>query len=152
MRLIKPFKIGLIHRSYTQNDLHHFAVTPLLFFSLSAPDELISESEGWARAMRSLPERQPLDEGIPKGVSEVLHAGSAYGMGQSEIETRISIGGIDKRLRVVGNRHWQKSWFGYRASAPGAFDTLPMTWDRAFGHPDDPENTEGVGPLVRGEN
>lgn len=64
---------------------------------------------------------------------EVIVLGSAYGNGRSQIVVELSVGDHSKRLLVSGDRVWISGGLGARISRPAAFDTIPMTWERAFG-------------------
>jgi hypothetical protein len=45
--------------------------------------------------------------------------------------------GVEKRLRVFGDRVWQKTPFGYRPSDPQAFGKIPVVYERCFGGADE---------------
>jgi hypothetical protein len=46
---------------------------------------------------------------------------------------RARVGPCQKELRVTGDRVWRRGLFGLRPSTPVPFDTLPLTYERAFG-------------------
>ena len=152
MKITKPLKLGLLHRTYTQAAVHKLVVKPLVFFNLDAPRPLVSEQEGWMRLAVGMPEYQALDEVMPKAFPEVVLAGSAHStVPVTELEVAIKIGAIEKRLRVTGDRIWQKHWYGYRASPAAAFTSMPIDWSRAFGKKELMTNPIGLGPIVQGD-
>ena len=105
MKITKPLKLGLLHRTYSQNSVHSLVVKPLVFFNLDAPRPLVSEQEGWARLAVGMPEYQVLDEVMPKAFPEVVLAGVAHSkVPVTELEVAIKIGAVEKRLRVTGDR------------------------------------------------
>lgn len=92
-----------------------------------------------------------------KPAADVVLTGHAYAMsdGDREVEVTLKAGTIDKRVRVFGDRNWEKRTVGgYRLSDPGAVHGVPLVWERAFGGTDrsDPDrptsearNPVGVG-------
>ncbi len=46
---------------------------------------------------------------------------------------RLSVGAVTRELEVIGDRAWLRSGDGWVASAPFAFEHMPLTWERAFG-------------------
>ena len=150
MKITKPLKLGLLHRTYSQNSVHSLVVKPLVFFNLDVPRPLVSEQEGWARLAVGMPEYQVLDEVMPKAFPEVVLAGVAHSkVPVTELEVAIKIGAVEKRLRVTGDRIWQKHWYGYRASPVAAFTSMPIDWSRAFGNKELLTNPIGLGPIVQ---
>jgi hypothetical protein len=67
---------------------------------------------------------------------DVLINGSAYAPPGKLVrctEVGIRVGSMMKVLAVVGNRVWQSSLRGNRASDPEPFDVMPISYDNAFG-------------------
>jgi len=155
MRIVKPLKLGVLHRTYQMSETHHFCVKPVLFFDLSAPRLVLSEAEGWQKVMSVLPQYQVFDEAMPKGRPEILIVGKAYspsGKPVSTLEVGFKLGEVEKKLSVCGDRIWQKNrWWGYRQSTPAEFTVMPLTWERAFGHTGNAENPVGQGALSTGD-
>jgi uncharacterized protein YjbI with pentapeptide repeats len=155
MKVIKPLKLGLIHRTYGHLQTHHFAVKAILFFNLKNSTEIVSEAQGWQRLMSVLPQRQVFDEGIPKASPEVLLYGDACspeGEQTQKLLTRLELGSMVKPLQVTGNRIWQKRGFFFRKASPAApFSRMPLTWEGAFGGQMDERNPVGQGALSIGE-
>ena len=153
MRIIKPQKLGLIHRTFTVESVHTFAVAPLIFFDLLDPGKLVSESLAWEKLMRALPANQGLDEGMPKANAEFVLVGKAYAPNKKSvvsIDAAVSIGESTKELRVTGNRIWNKGFFRRYSSPPAPFKSLPLTWENTFGGADLATNPVGSGTLGSG--
>ena len=79
------------------------------------------------------------------------------------LDVSLRVGPINKRLRVTGNRVWDKGLLGVRMSAPEPFDEMPLTYERAYGgwdrsaedgklHRLEGRNPVGTGFAVRTEN
>lgn len=69
---------------------------------------------------------------------DVLLNGSAYaphGHPAARVPVGIRIGGWQKTFTVVGNRVWRAG--GMSATTPEPFETMPISYDNAFGGPDD---------------
>ncbi|MCH9683092.1 MAG: DUF2169 domain-containing protein [Deltaproteobacteria bacterium] len=91
---------------------------------------------------------------IGKRATDVLVDGHAYapeGQPVAQLDIRLRVGPIDKRLRVHGDRRYR---FGLGGSQPGPatpFTQIPIVYERAFGgtHPTTtaghPQNPVGVG-------
>lgn len=155
MKIVKPLKLGLIHRTYAYQDAHHFAVKPIVFFELEKPDVVVPEAQAWQRLMSQLPQHQVFDEGMPKASPEVLLYGNAYspqGKPTAQLQVTLSVGKQTKSLQVSGDRIWQKGFFSRKATNPAPFKTMPVTWDRAFGGQRNPRNPVGQGALSQGES
>ena len=151
MRITKPLSLGLMHRTYTHRAIHRFVIKPLVFFDLIPPGSLVSEQAGWQRLAVGMPENQALDEAMPKASPEVVLVGRAHSQAPvKELEAALRVGGLEKRLRVNGDRIWQKRWYGYRATSPATFSSIPVSWDRAFGSKEIEENPLGQGALGEG--
>lgn len=155
MKVIKPLKVGLIHRTYGYRDAYRFAVKPILFFDLKEPQRIIPEAQAWQRLVAELPQYQVFDEGLPKASPEVLLHGSAWapaGNPASELQVTLAFGQMSKTLQVTGDRIWQKRFLSRKATDPAPFKTMPLTWNRAFGGEQYSTNPVGQGALSQGES
>jgi hypothetical protein len=72
-----------------------------------------------------------------KPATDVIVNGHAYAPGGTptrEVDVSIRVGPVKKRLRVIGDRHWDKGFpAGLKQSSPAKFDRMPITYERAFG-------------------
>jgi hypothetical protein len=64
---------------------------------------------------------------------EVIVLGNVYGRGRTQKRVEMAVGPHRHAVLVSGDRSWTSLKGGGRISRPIAFDTIPMTWDRAFG-------------------
>lgn len=51
----------------------------------------------------------------------------------ASLELGLHVGGVERRLRVFGNRHWQRQGEQWTISAPEPFEQMPLRWELAFG-------------------
>ncbi|NKJ20435.1 DUF2169 domain-containing protein [Dyella sp. SG609] len=160
MKIVKPMTLGLMHRPYRWQGRDRLLVATLGFFALGGrPDALLRDNLQWRKVMSALPPGRPLDELMPKTRGEVLLAGSAHaanGLAVTEQMVRLVVGsamsnggksgGVDKRLRVVGDRQWMYGMLPWlQVTEPLPFTQMPLTWSRAYGGAGHPANPEGRG-------
>jgi hypothetical protein len=72
----------------------------------------------------------------PKGSALEMEAALRFGAGSNAFE---------RRIKVFGDRHWEKKGAATRPSAPAAFDRMPIAYARAFGGPRFDQNPDGIG-------
>lgn len=71
-----------------------------------------------------------------KPCTDILVNGSAWVPGgklASSVDIQIVAGPIKKRLRVFGDRVWERGLAGIYKSSPQAFESMPITYERAYG-------------------
>ena len=83
-----------------------------------------------------------------KSVTDVALIGAAHAptATATEVCVRLRAGTLDKTMRVVGDRLWFRSLGMIATTPPEPFETIPLTWERAFGgwdhsHPDKEKHT-----------
>lgn len=150
MKIIKPLTLGLLHKPYRYQGRNHFVIAALGFFRLGAANErYLTENLQWPQIVKALPPGCPLDEVMPKTRGEVLLAGKAFapqGKPVTEMNVRLCAAGVDKTLRVIGEREWMYGLVPWRRiSDPQPFADMPLTYERAFGGPNHPANLTGCG-------
>lgn len=94
------------------------------------------------------PVSYPNDFADFKPQAEVLLKGSAYApQGQDTVvKVKVSLGAWSKSLLGIGPRVWNPGLlFGASFSDPVAFESIPLTWENAFGGGGDPRNPVGRG-------
>lgn len=103
--------------------------------------------------------------GVKPG-TDVLVRGSALapaGKRARWVDVRLTAGPVNKRLRVFGDRLWERGLAGLAMSEPEPFESMPITFERAYGgwdrssddpaeHRMDERNPVGTGFAVRAEN
>lgn len=141
MKVIKPQKIGLLHKAYSFKHQHYFVSAPVVFFDMNAlssnanpveqdphnPYSVLEENLQWPLVQSQLG-GQILDMVMPKQHAEVMLAGSAWNP-EGETAKSATVGlrfaEIEKRLTIRGQREWQKAFMGYKL-------TQPQPWISAF--------------------
>jgi len=98
--------------------------------------------------------------------TDVLVNGSAWAPGERQVtsvDVELVIGSIHKRLRVFGDRVWERSLVGgVTMSSPAPFESMPIKYERSYGgwdrsasdpadHRLESRNPIGTGFAVRGE-
>lgn len=69
-------------------------------------------------------------------VFEVMLLGKAYapdGQPTTEMKVALSLGDVRREIDVIGDRSWQGEGEAASISQPEAFESMPLTWERAFG-------------------
>jgi uncharacterized protein YjbI with pentapeptide repeats len=94
------------------------------------------------------------DLAIFKTKADVTLVGTAYAPPSAggstpamQVEFRFGSGseGFVRRAAVLGDRHWQKALLAIAPTAPESFETMPLTWEHAFGGPAFEANPVGAG-------
>jgi uncharacterized protein YjbI with pentapeptide repeats len=92
--------------------------------------------------------RYASDFALFKPGADLLLAGHCHapeGQLLSEADVVFGVGDSAKRLVVFGDRFWMKDGLGAVMSEPLPFASVPLTWGRSFGGPEDPRNPAGRG-------
>jgi hypothetical protein len=82
---------------------------------------------------------------LTKPSTDVVLVGSARvpdGQSVQRLDTLVSVGPVKKQVTVFGDRVWTgRSLGGYEFTDPEPFESMPLTWERAYGgkHVPDPE-------------
>ncbi len=99
-----------------------------------------------------------------KPATDVLLVGRAVAPqpGTRVAEVGIAVGPVSRIVRVIGDRHWERSAGGWRPSPPAVWERMPLRWELAFGGvapPDDrgvqdhePRNPVGRGLVGKGQS
>ncbi|WP_437923421.1 DUF2169 domain-containing protein [Sorangium sp. So ce291] len=143
MRVVKPLKVPALTRVVEIAHRLRFHVGAMVAFPLDAPRALLDEMTFWQAATAELG-GVVLDDSIAKARGELLVAGRCHapeGRRVAASFVRARLGSIDKRLAVLGDRHWTGRGF----TEPEPFSEMPIDWARALGGPKDPSNPYGKG-------
>jgi uncharacterized protein YjbI with pentapeptide repeats len=76
------------------------------------------------------------DLALFKPRADVLLVGAARAPGGFPVHSlavRLRVGDLCKTIEVIGNRKWEKRFFGARTSTPEPFVTMPLGYENAFG-------------------
>jgi len=143
VKVIKPLKVGVMHRTFEHRGTFHFVPTVMVHFSLEHPTIPLQEVAMWPMVVEELGKEFAFDEGMPKASGEVLLAARAYPPGGEApaCAVRCTVGAIDKQLYAIGDREWKRG----EATEPLPFRELPLTWANAFGGPGFERNPHGKG-------
>jgi uncharacterized protein YjbI with pentapeptide repeats len=150
MKVIKPMQLSLLHKVYESAPDTVLTVSVLVFFPFEAPRRVLPEIALWKFVPAALGPDTVFDLCMPKPRGEVLVTGSAFpsgGVAQAACKVRVALGGVDKSLRVVGDREWRDG----AVTSPRPFTEMPVTWERAFGGAGFPTNPLGRGHAPVGE-
>ncbi|NOT89656.1 MAG: DUF2169 domain-containing protein [Lysobacter sp.] len=149
MKIIKPLTLGILHQPYRFQGRHRLSIAALGFFALGRSDErFLVDNLQWPKVLPQLPAGLPLDHVLPKAHAEVMLCGAAHAPKPVEsMQVRLQCGPVDKRLRVIGDRRWDRTWTrSICVHVPTPFTTMPLTLDRAYGGADH-DNPLGCGHL-----
>lgn len=151
MKIVKPLTLGVLQQPYRYRGVHRLAVATLGFFALGRDDErLLVENLQWPKVLKQIPAGQALDHILPKAHAEVMLSGCAHAPKPvPRMQVRMQCGPIDKRVDVIGDRRWERMWYGRVCiHAPKSFTTMPLSADRAYGG-EGHDNPLGTGYLPR---
>jgi len=143
MKVLKPQTLSLLHRVVDDPRQPQLVVVVLGFFAFGR-ERLLPEATLWPFAAMELGADAGLDECLPKTRGEILVGGRCYAPGGAPVGAtyvRATVGSLDKRLAVIGDREWRDGL----PSAPQPFVEMPLTWERAFGGPGFARNPLGKG-------
>jgi len=155
MKIFKERRHALFNRPVEIAGVSYLSVGVMLYFDLTAPDDLHTEQELWKELVAVMGTDLVLDQGWPKPRAEVLLAGSAQAPGgrpTPAARVRLRCGPVDKTLHVFGDRFWERGNDGVlRLTEAKPFTSMPLDWKHAFGGPDFKDNPlgKGIAPLTR---
>lgn len=144
MKVLKPLRMSLLHRTFEVAGEVHFVATPLLFIPTGDRRALVSEIELWKTIGEELGPNVPFDAGMPKTEGEWLVTGRAFshgGVPRPVVQVSAEVAGAKKKLAVFGDRNWGL----VGRSEPAPFLEMPVDWAHAFGGKGFAENPLGKG-------
>lgn len=126
-------------------------VAPLASATVRYADELVSDEPPSSI-------RFPSDVCIRKPSTDVVMVGSAVPSGggtAKELDVFLRVGPVSRTLRVTGPRVWYRGGSALALTAPQPFESVPLTWEHAYGGFDDsdpsrPPLEEPRNPVGRG--
>lgn len=80
--------------------------------------------------------RYDTDLGAPKQATDIILNGQAWapdGKPVRELRAGFQIGGMDRMVRVYGDRQWQRKRWSWQPGEPEPFLSMPLLYERAFG-------------------
>lgn len=145
MKTIKPFKLGILAKTFELDRKHYFVPTILALCDFGPAPRLIAETEMWKLVGAVFGKDAILDECMPKQRGEVIVHGrcfTANGTPRTAASVRVRLGTVDKTLYVVGDRVWRADG---TASDPVPFTEMPVDFEHAFGGEGYAQNPRGIG-------
>lgn len=73
-----------------------------------------------------------------------------------QLDVRLSVGALQKVVRVFGDRFWEKTASGWKMTSPKPFESMPLVYEYAYGgqdpwqEPDAPPDVELRNPVGKG--
>ncbi len=152
MQIIKPLKLGLIHRTLYLQGRYQLCVSPLMWFSLSS-GHVLPEQLGWKKTLAAMGAAEILDAGAPKFRAEVLLSGKAYAPADNPVEQMtagFSVGeNLEKMITVCGNQSLVLGDDGWHKTPLESFQEMNLDWSNSFGGKGFADNFVGKGFIDR---
>lgn len=160
MRVIKPQKVGLLHKAYSFKFRHYFVSAPVIFFELGTqpgeadphnPYKICTENLQWPLVQEQLG-TQILDMVMPKPTAEFMLAGSAWNTDPESakpIAAGIKFANKEKRLKIHGERYWHKGLLGYKLSKSAPWESVCINEQNAYGGEGYQDNPLGTGYVCQ---
>jgi hypothetical protein len=138
-----PFQ-ALTVPTVCQQDKNHLIVVIKASFDIEANSQVLKISdeqqeifladEYWGEADKSSL-RYETDIALIKPQTDMVVIGSVYPANGSArvVDAGVSIGPLQKVIRVFGNRNWEKGLTGYQISSPEVFECMPLYYENAYG-------------------
>ncbi|MBS9443890.1 DUF2169 family type VI secretion system accessory protein [Photorhabdus heterorhabditis] len=151
MKIMKPLRLGVLHRPWRWQQQNYLGVTVMALTDMGDSPQIRPEPELWQLVAQELQSTGGvLDLSIPKPCAEFFASGYAWTNHQSQKEAciaRIQVADKEKSLMVFGDRYWQNG----HPSAPQPFEKMHLDWPNAFGGHCTAENPLGKGdePVTR---
>ncbi len=150
MRITKDNHLSILHQVFGWRGRNYFSMSVLAGFSLEPADRLLEESDMWDRLVSALPRGQVLDLSMPKPGGEVLALGKCFAPKGRETRAAtafFSVGRLEKRVEVFGNRYFKLGRIKTGYIKPQPFLVMDLVWENAFGGPEYGENPVGKGMV-----
>ena len=152
MRIFRPLQIGFMNRVLEQDRRFYLIVSATLGVNLQSGRELL-EFDFIKDAFACMGDNPLPDMGMPKPSAEVLVSGKCFSTAGKQIpayDVSIRVGPVNKTLYVFGNRSWVKKGGMVKViSDPEPFTSMEISYNNAFGGPDDPRNPSGKGMAAK---
>ena len=148
MRVTKPIKQSVLHRTYQYRGENHFAVSAFTMFSLSEPAHVLPENDFWKKIADAIGKQEIFDAAMPKPNGEFVVFGSFFAPDNKPAQAgyvSVELGSARKRLNIYGDRHWVSAGMTLGVSEPQPMTEMPLNFANAFGGKDYKENPLGKG-------
>jgi uncharacterized protein YjbI with pentapeptide repeats len=151
VKIFKPSATEVTYRVFSlAPKKYSLSVAVLVRFNLHVEGEpsVDSKSPVWDVLKPAMKGYSTYDEGWPKLQGEYIVFGAAYlpsPQAQQPISAVVSVGDLNKRLAVFGDRHFNAAGFSVN---PKLFERMPITPQTAFGGESFPANPYGRGADI----
>ncbi len=145
MRVFKPLQLSLQYKTFEWLGRHQLSVSLLLGFPFDSRQEVLMEQDLWQFLPAQMGSDGILDYCMPKPQGEVLVYGNYYSPGGQPVTAdtvQFNIGAVNKTLSVIGDRYWRAI---ATPGVPESFNTMPVTYEYAFGGIEYKANPVGKG-------
>ncbi|ODN42526.1 DUF2169 family type VI secretion system accessory protein [Piscirickettsia litoralis] len=134
MKIYKGTEHAALTRCYGFDNKLYLTLAVMVPFELNQ-EQLLHEKIVWKDCLEQLRDFEHLDPyGIAKQNTDILVQGAAYSSEPvSETIVKLHFESIEKTLLVSGDRYWQESTVGLRATDAQKFRRLEITYPNAFG-------------------
>lgn len=137
MRIIKPLRIGCMTKILPTVLGRQLVVTGQVSWDLLEPDTWHTDQKLWETATAEFSgSTTVLDHWMPKLRGEFLVCGKAVapmGMPVSHLDVSVSVGSLQKKIAVSGDRFWCPGLLRTHITDATPFLEMPLTYERAFG-------------------
>ncbi|MET1410827.1 DUF2169 domain-containing protein [Roseibium sp. HPY-6] len=148
MRVFKPLRLGLLTKTVPHNGAGLFVISTLTTFDLLDPGDILAEAALWPIVAKELPKGAIFDAAYPKPAGEFFIAGKAMSAEPVQaMNVAVSVGNLQRKLSVFGDRTWQAGPDSPVFSQPVPFNEMPLTPERAFGGESFAGNPVGRGSV-----
>lgn len=150
MKVVKPLNLSFLHKVFEANQSFYLCGAIIGMFPFSDPELLFPDPLIWKTAGKELGKDAVLDLVMPKPVGEVLVTGRCFAGKKPVTGTTVNLrlGAINKTLTVIGDRHWVKAaGMAVNISEAEPFESLPITYENAYGGPGYALNPLGKGAV-----
>lgn len=148
MKVIKPIRLSVLYKAYSDGPRDFLAVTGMVLMPFSEPAQLVTEPALWTFVAQQLGKDAMLDAAMPKQSGEFVMLGKCHAPGGTPVaamEVKVKVGSHEKSLMVAGDRQWTQVKKQWQMSQPLPFTELELSYANAFGGPDFPNNPLGKG-------
>ncbi|MCW8450013.1 DUF2169 family type VI secretion system accessory protein [Legionella quinlivanii] len=147
MQILRDPTHTLIPVFYRRENKDKLAVTLMAMFSFSQPKVFLSFQEFWTIVKKNFSDNEMLDFYLPKLRAEYFVKGScfAYNPETRRSEVEVILDSFEKKLLIFGDRYWIINGLVKQASQPAVFQTIPLSYENAFGGEGNIYNPRGKG-------
>ena len=149
MKIFRDKTHSLITFNYRHQGKSQLAITIMAMFSFTKKNEFLNFSDFWNVVKKNFNSNQGefIDLYMPKKRAEYFVKGSCYSYNSTTSDSivKITLGQMQKKIAVFGDRLWSETSSQYRLSRPSYFSRIPLTLNNAYGGKEHEINPDGQG-------